>query len=70
MSDILKVIEFECVNSEIDRDLAGRILKEITALRAENERLREALEFWSTDFYVGVEAKRIARAALDQAGGE
>ena len=44
MTDLIAEIEFEAVNGEIDRHLAGWIITAMRALTAERDRLREALE--------------------------
>ena len=43
MTDLIAKIEFEAVNGEIDRHLAGRIITAMRALTAERDRLRAAL---------------------------
>ena len=44
MTDLIAEIEFEAVNGEVDRHLAGRIITAMRALTAERDRLRVALE--------------------------
>ena len=43
MTDLIAEIEFEAVNGEVDRHLAGRIITAMRALTAERDRLRALL---------------------------